>query len=70
MSKLKKFEQEFKNILERQDLEQDRKDIQLSALMTDMEREFKIPMLKNEDYEKENKDVIALYRKISRSRQL
>lgn len=70
MKTLKEFEKEFYFILERDDLEQERKDIQLSALMTKMEREFKIPMLREEQYEKENGDVIALYRKISMSRKL
>lgn len=70
MKGLKEFEQEFQEILDRDDLEQDRKDIQLSALMTEMERIFKIPILKEEQYETENKDVIALYRKISMSRKL
>jgi len=42
------------------------KDISLSELMTKMEKEFKIPILKNEKWEK--KTIIALYRKISMSR--
>lgn len=37
-------------------------------LMTDMESEFKIPMIRDEAWEKENRAVIALYRKISLSR--
>jgi len=48
MKTLKEFEKEFHFILERDDLEQERKDIQLSGLMTEMERKFKIPMLREE----------------------
>ncbi|MEI2358382.1 hypothetical protein [Mesobacillus zeae] len=40
----------------------------LARLMTDMEGLFSIPMLKNEEWESKNRKVIALYRKISRSR--
>lgn len=46
----------------------DIKATKLANLMTDMERLYSIPMLKNEEWERENRKVIALYRKISRSR--
>ena len=52
------------------DLPNGEKNRRLAALMTEMEREFKIPVLRNEAWEKENKAVIALYRKISMSRTL
>lgn len=42
----------------------------LSELMTEMESEYKIPMIRTEDCETANKAVIALYRKISKSRSL
>ncbi|MDQ0209056.1 hypothetical protein [Alkalicoccobacillus murimartini] len=42
---------------------------QLSMLMTYMEGAFSIPMQRNEEWERKNKKIIALYRKISRSRQ-
>lgn len=42
----------------------------LAALMTQMEIQFKIPMQRNIEWEKENRKVIALYRKISLSREL
>lgn len=70
MNELREFEKEFQDILKREDLEQERKDIQLSGLMTEMEREFKIPLLQEDEFERENKDVIGLYRKISMSRKL
>lgn len=41
---------------------------QLSMLMTYMEGEFSIPMLRNPEWESNNRKIIALYRKISRSR--
>ena len=44
------------------------RDRQLAELMTEMEKQFNIPMLRNETWEKENRTVIALYRKISLSR--
>lgn len=41
-----------------------------AKLMTEMEKEFNIPVLKNEEWERENKAVVTLYRKISISRAL
>jgi len=39
-------------------------------LMNELEQTYKIPALKDETYERENKKVVALYRKISMSREL
>ncbi len=39
----------------------------LIELMTEMEREYHIPMISTEDWEIKDKPVIALYRKISLS---
>jgi hypothetical protein len=44
------------------------KTTKLSNLMTEMEGVFSIPMLRNDEWESENRKVIALYRKISKSR--
>lgn len=44
------------------------KGVKLGELMTELEQVFNIPMLRDEQWEKENKAVIALYRKISLSR--
>ena len=44
------------------------KDKMLSSLMSDLEKAYRIPMIKNESWEKENEDVHALYFKISMSR--
>ncbi|MCY9399756.1 hypothetical protein MOF38_08125 [Bacillus haynesii] len=46
------------------------KDEKLTSLMTELEKEFCIPMLKNPKWERNNKKVIALYRKISMTRTL
>jgi len=40
----------------------------LSELMTMMEKEYRIPLLRDPEWEKKNRAVIALYRKISMSR--
>lgn len=45
-----------------------RKSIQLANLMSRMEGTFEIPLVRNEIWERKNRKVIALYRKISRSR--
>lgn len=39
-----------------------------TKLMNEMEGTFKIPMLNDEDYNKDNPEVIQLYREISHSR--
>ncbi|UOE95093.1 hypothetical protein [Alkalihalobacillus sp. LMS39] len=46
----------------------DSKALKLVEVMTQMEGFYKIPMLRNPEWEKENKSVIAMYRNISRSR--
>ena len=39
-----------------------------TELMNEMERIFKIPLLKDEEYNEDNQDVISLYHEISQSR--
>lgn len=51
-------------------LTQDQKDKGLSELMTDMERVYNIPMLRNEQWERDNGYVISIYREISNMRNL
>ncbi|WP_251132690.1 hypothetical protein [Exiguobacterium sp. s80] len=46
------------------------RDLKLAALMTRMEQAFHIPMLKNEEWEKEHREVIGLYRQVSDARSL
>lgn len=48
----------------------DEKDRYYAELMTQMEQEFNIPMLRKSEFEEENRAVIALYRKISMSRSI
>lgn len=44
------------------------KSIKLARLMSEMEKKFNIPMIRNDEWEKNNKAVISVYRKISLSR--
>lgn len=53
-----------------QKLTAQRKDVQLSEIMTDMEREYKIPMLHDQEFEAGHPEVIKTYRKISDMRSL
>ena len=70
MSKtLQWFHHKYESILQ-SNLTDNQKSREYANLMTDMEKEFKIPALKDEDWEKNNKSVVALYRKISMSRNL
>ncbi|MBH0175754.1 hypothetical protein IHV09_19455 [Fictibacillus sp. 23RED33] len=59
---LVQYNQRYEEIMHT-DWPRDKKDKKLAELMTEMEQVYQIPMLRNEDWEKENKRVIALYRK-------
>lgn len=65
--KLKNINQIYENIIHSV-LSNDIKDQQLSELMTTMEKEYSIPLLRDQEWENQNKKVIAMYRKISKSR--
>jgi hypothetical protein len=47
-----------------------RRDMLLANIMTQMEANFKIPLMQNLDWEEENPKIINLYREISFSRTL
>ncbi|MDT3418190.1 hypothetical protein QO009_004115 [Brevibacillus aydinogluensis] len=68
MSRLAEIQKEYENIMgsEMSNYEKDKK---LASLMTEMEREFRIPMIQDKEWEEKNKAVIAMYRKLSMSRQ-
>lgn len=63
------FNNEYEKILH-SDLSANQKGRKYSQLMTDMESEYKIPMIKSKKWEQKNRSVIALYRKISMSRKV
>ena len=70
MSKtLQWFHHKYESILQ-SNLTDNQKSHEYAKLMTDMERRFKIPILRNREWEEENKAIVALYRKISMSRTL
>lgn len=62
------FESRYEEIMRDPSVRQ--REIRLGELMTEMEGVFKIPALKNTTWEKENPQVIELYRKVSDSRDL
>ncbi|MBG9728002.1 hypothetical protein ABD87_00150 [Lysinibacillus sphaericus] len=64
---LKKINQEYENIIH-SGLASYVKDKKLSELMTVMEKKYSIPLLKNQEWENQNRKIIAMYRKISESR--
>lgn len=63
------FNKRYEDIIH-SSLSSEKKNKKLADLMTEMEQVFRIPMLKNNEWESENRSVIALYRKISLSRTL
>jgi len=68
--RLSVINQLYEQILHSENLSEDEKDRRYAALMTEMEQEFKIPMLRKAEFEEENRAIIALYRKISLSRSI
>lgn len=44
------------------------KGIKLASLMKEIERDYNMPIRRDEDWEKQNHEVMALYRKISISK--
>ena len=62
------FETKYEEIMRDPSVRQ--RESRLGELMTEMEGVFKIPLLKNTTWEKENPQVIELYRKVSDSRNL
>ena len=59
------FETKYEEIMRDPSVRQ--RESRLGELMTEMEGVFKIPMLKNTAWEKENPQVIELYRTVSDS---
>ncbi|TWT26468.1 hypothetical protein FQV30_09720 [Planomicrobium sp. CPCC 101110] len=47
-----------------------RKKLMIANLMSEMETAFNMPMQSNPEWEQENEEIIALYRRISASRNL
>jgi hypothetical protein len=67
MTTLNEYNRRYEEIMSQPSLSRDK---QLSRLMTEMERKYKIPLLQTPEWESNNRKVIALYRKISMSRDL
>lgn len=65
---IKGFESRYEEIMREPSIRQ--REDRLRDMMIEMEMIFKIPMLKNTTWEKENPQVIELYRKVSDSRNL
>lgn len=59
---------ETEKIRDCQNFTQYRKNMKLAEIMTEMEYNYKIPILNDENYNKSHPDVIAAYRKISAMR--
>jgi len=67
MNKLAQYHKQYEDIMSG-DMSQQERNRRLAALMTEMEQVFQIPILRNEEWERRHKAIIALYRKISLSR--
>lgn len=61
------YQREYEKIIH---ADQPRKDILLVGLMTEMEKQFKIPVIRNEEWERENSKIMAMYRKLRITRTL
>jgi hypothetical protein len=65
---LSEINADYENILHSTSLTNYKKAVKFSDLLTEMEGSYNVPMLRNQEWENQNKAVIALYRKISLSR--
>jgi hypothetical protein len=63
------FTKRFKNILSSK-TPQNIKDARLANLLSDLERAYNIPVLRNIEFEKENPFVMQLYRTVSEARNI
>lgn len=50
--------------------DQPKRDMLLVALMTEMEKQFKIPVPRNKEWERDNPEIAAMYRKLTITRSL
>ncbi|MEK4031363.1 hypothetical protein MKZ02_23085 [Pseudobacillus sp. FSL P4-0506] len=66
---LEEYNQRYETIIQG-NFSDEQKDEMLASLMTEMEQAFDIPILRDEAWEAANKDVVALYRKVTMSRKL
>lgn len=64
---LSQFQKRYEDIMSG-DMSRQERNRRLAALMTELEAEYNIPLLRNEEWERRHKAIIALYRKISLSR--
>lgn len=51
-------------------LSQDQKDLKLARIMTEMEREYEIPMFRDDKWVVENPSIYNVYKEISNMRKL
>jgi hypothetical protein len=65
---LDKYQQRFEEIMAMKKVSDEKRDLKLSLIMTEMEKEFGIPLDRNDQFDDENPEVIALYTVISSSR--
>ena len=68
MKTLEEINQAYQDITH-SDMKEPTRSRKLAGLMTEMESEYNIPMIRTEEWEIRNKAVFVLYRKISMSRQ-
>lgn len=52
------------------DLPKPQRTLELSAIMTELELDFRIPILNNEHFNQSNKEIMELYKNISMARDL
>ena len=67
MKTLSEINQQYQEITH-SDMKEPTRSRKLAGLMTEMEAEYNIPMIRTEDWEIRNRPIFVLYRKISLSR--
>lgn len=68
MEKWLEIQKKFSAVLLLKNIAQYQKDLSYARLMTELEQFYKIPMMRDENFERGNPDVMRVYRMISDSR--
>jgi len=61
------YQKEYEKIIHS---DQPKRDMLLVGLMTELEKQYKIPIPRNKEWERENPEIAAMYRKLMITRSL
>lgn len=63
---IEEYKNKFAEVMKEKDIK--KRNLHLASIMTEMESRYNIPMLNDEEYNRNNKEVIELYKEIADAR--